>query len=605
MLPIAPLRTVVTVAVVVGVAAAIVAWRERPEPGSTPLAVLLAGQAWWAAFLVFELEAETLAAKAFWYDVQWVGAVAIPVAWLVFALEYTGRDRLVTPRIVGALCLVPAVTVLLAATGDPTGLLLRDRWIESTAFGDFVGTTPGVWYYVVAGYTYLLGLFGTIPLLQLVRDEAWAFKAQSTALIVGTLAPWATSVLYLAGVVPDALAGFDPTPLAFAITGVAYLGALTRFRLLRTSPSPMPRARRYVFDQVHEAAVVIDNHGYVVDCNRDAETVLGLTAGDALGRPAAAVVPAYDRLPETGGDAERLTIEGTDGWRPYDVTVTPLSDSRDRQVGRVVTYHDVGAYLRQQQRLDVLDRVLRHNIRTETNLIRGYASVVRDDPEHAASAAVIQRSANRILELSERTRSIASMFAEDANPLDPTPIGPLLADVTDRIRTQHPDATVELGPTPEEVYVAASLDVVVEQLLTNAIRHNETAHPTAWVTTAVVDDWVHVAVADDGPGIDPEEWAVIDRGRESPLEHGSGLGLWLVKWGTDLAGGRLEMTDRSDGDGTVVGVEVPMLPPPEHDDGENASEKRRTDGRADPGHSDDSDRSRGADRPGDADRSDD
>ncbi|WP_058366422.1 sensor histidine kinase [Haloparvum sedimenti] len=578
MFPIAPLRAVVTVAVIVGVAAAIVAWRERPEPGATPLAVLLAGQAWWAVFLVFELQAETLAAKAFWYDVQWVGVVAIPVAWLVFALEYTGRDRLVTRKTVAALCVVPAVTVLLAASGDPYGLLLRDRWIESTAFGDFVGAAPGVWYYVTAGYTYLLGLFGTIPLLQLVRDEARAFKAQSAALIVGTLAPWTTNALHLVGVVPDALAGFDPTPLSFAVTGVAYLGALTRFRLLRTSPSAMPRARRYVFDQVHEAAVVIDNHGYVVDYNRDAEAALGLDPDDALGRPAAAVVPAYDRLPETDGDTERLTIEGTDGWRPYDVTVTPLSDSRSRQVGRVVTYHDVGAYLRQQQRLDVLDRVLRHNIRTETNLIHGYASVVGEDPEHAESAAVIQESASRILQLSERTRSIASMFSEEADPLDPTPTGPLLANATERLRDRYPDATIEVGPVPESTYVAASLDVVVEQLLTNAISHNDEPNPTAWVTTAVVDDWVHVAVADDGPGIDAEEWAVIDRGRESPLEHGSGLGLWLVKWGTDLAGGRMEMADRPGGDGAVVTVEVPMLPPPADEEESETGEDDRAGG---------------------------
>jgi len=92
-----PLSVALLTAVVTGTSAAILAWRERPDAGATWLALLLLGQVWWTTFLVFELEASTLAAKALWYDIQWVGVVLVPVGWLLFALEYTGRDRYVRP----------------------------------------------------------------------------------------------------------------------------------------------------------------------------------------------------------------------------------------------------------------------------------------------------------------------------------------------------------------------------------------------------------------------------------------------------------------------------------------------------------------------------
>lgn len=241
MAALSPLSVALLVAVTVGLAAAILAWRERPEPGATWLAVLLAGQVWWATFLVFELEATTLPAKALWYDVQWVGVVAIPVGWLFFALAYTGYDRYVTPFSVALVSVVPVATVAVAAADDPGNLLTVGRFVRETAVGTFLDVVPGPLYYVIAGYTYLLGAVGSVPLIQLIRDDARPFRGQSAALLVGTAAPWAGSVAYLSGAIP--IPGLDPTPLVFVVSGVAYLLALSRFRLLTLAPAPRRRAR--------------------------------------------------------------------------------------------------------------------------------------------------------------------------------------------------------------------------------------------------------------------------------------------------------------------------------------------------------------------------
>jgi len=143
---------------------------------------------------------------------------------------------------VAAACVAPAITVLVVATGDPAGLIVANREVADTAVGSFLRVDPGPWYYVIAGYTYLLGLIGSVPILQLVRDDARPFRGQSAALLVGTAAPWVSSLLHVTGAIP--VPGLDPTPLAFAVSvRVAYLLALSRFRLLTLTPAPRRAAR--------------------------------------------------------------------------------------------------------------------------------------------------------------------------------------------------------------------------------------------------------------------------------------------------------------------------------------------------------------------------
>jgi signal transduction histidine kinase len=265
-----------------------------------------------------------------------------------------------------------------------------------------------------------------------------------------------------------------------------------------------------------------------------------------------------------------LTLPDDDG-DPYDVTVTGITDSRGRTIGRVITFHDVSDYLRQQQRLEVLNRALRHNIRNETNLIYGYADLLGE--QETDEAAIIKERALAIDDMGQKARTIIDVFEHARNPVDHVPLRVLLRESVSSVRDAFPAVTVDCGPIPADVYVSAGLDPVFANVVENAAEHNTDPDPCVWIDVRVDDSGgdgddvdgdggsVRVVVSDNGPTIDEYERSVLERGTETPLEHGSGLGLWLITWGTQIAGGQVTFAE-NEPTGSVVTIEVPVLDPP-------------------------------------------
>ena len=80
---------IVSAAMSVGVARAV--WR-RPAAGARTCAVLMLALAWWSVFYAAELLSTSHAAQIRWVKIEYIGILSAPLAWLVFALRFTGRD---------------------------------------------------------------------------------------------------------------------------------------------------------------------------------------------------------------------------------------------------------------------------------------------------------------------------------------------------------------------------------------------------------------------------------------------------------------------------------------------------------------------------------
>jgi PAS domain S-box-containing protein len=554
------MRLVVITAVMlvtVGVAftAMLAAWRERAEPGARPLVALLLGACVWAMCSLFRLRASSVDAKLLWNEVGWIGVMIIPVAWVLFALEYTGRDQFVRPRTLTLLSVVPAVTVVLAFTSQSHSLLYSGSEHVTFQGEVLINRLPGPWFWVAMSYTYALGMVGSIPILEFVFDDARPFRGQSGALLIGTLAPGVSNLLFVAGVI--SIPAFYSTPVAFSISGVAYLAAVKQFQLFDATPSASKHAQQLFVDQLQDGVVVVDNNGFVVDLNDSAERILGVASRSVLGQPATDAITDYDVLEASRSSSDSVTLDNDHTGQLYDVTQTEITDSHGRTVGDIFTLHDVSDYVRNRQRHEVLNRLLRHNVRTKTNLIISHAELLADD-DADGDPSLIEESARQIGATAEKAREMIDLFEQRRESVRPVSLSSLLSTCVRQVRAANPEATITVMDADGDAAVLRILETAYLNVIENAVVHNDADEPRVWVRVDVGDDTVSVTVVDDGPGIDNYEQSVIESGTEKALDHSSGLGLWLVKWATEMADGDLTFSTDTTA-GTAVTITTPRV----------------------------------------------
>lgn len=531
-----------------GTSAAILAWREKPKPGSRPLTLLLTGQIWWSIFIVLRLQTVAVEDKLFLASVIWVGIVFIPLGWVLFAIEYTGRHRFLERKYIVGLSVIPVLTVIIVTTSPFHDLLT----VTAHSFGPngiLQISFSGAWYWVVTIYTYTLGLIGIVLLLELILSNAFTFRKQALTLTIGLIVPWSTNILYITGFMPKT--GIDPTPIAFSISGVAYLLAISKFRLIRENPAPNKRAREVAFDKMQEGAVVVDLDENVVDVNQRALTILQTERNSLLGTPADEIFPDFEQIPQEGTLDEFLSIEQNGEQYHFEFEATMIRATRGKPVGRVITFNDVTNFLHQQQRLEVLNRVLRHNIRTETNLILGFAEGLAGE-----SAKRVKKHALRIEEFGDKGREAIDLFDQARGESEPRNLGTIIQDSISAVGNEHPDLEISYRGIGSTVYVESLIDTVIKNIIENATKHNSNSDPKIWVIASETGEEIEINIADNGPGIDEYELSVLAEGSETDLKHGSGFGLWIIKWGVDLANGAVSFRNRSPF-GTVVTLKIP------------------------------------------------
>lgn len=559
------LATVIGSTAVAGVMAAL-AWRQRPEPGSTWLAVCMVAVAWWAGAYALVVTANDPSTRALWGWLQWIGVVSLPVAWVRFAFAYTARDQWFTRARFAGFLVVPASTLLLVWTNWKHQLLFTE--VSTARFGDlvFYQVEYGPWFWVHLGYSYLLLVTGILVMLELAVSEHSLYRFQTGALVAGAFAPGIASIVSITGTFP--IPGFDPLPITFLVTGLAGVGAVTRFGLFETVPSAQRIGRAAVVDRLNDAIVVLDAHDTIVDANPAADAVLETTPDEAVGRQATAVFPTavnealwpldaqgsdlgtpttFD-APGTGKRSRTIRFDGDDA-EYYDLRESVLTDHHERVVGRTVALRDVTWRKRREDRLDVLNGILRQKLTDGADRDSEIDAVANDEVEGSVSSAVeTGRKAEEIEELLDSDETMV--------PID---LVPMLQDELDHARSEFPFVTFDLDVELDDWgYCDGVIQPVVRNLLENAARHNTASEPTVTVRLSPDDEsgMETIMVEDNGPGLTEDQRRILVDGSAADPQRSDGLGLWLVNWGVRQVGGEIEY-EEGDPRGSVVTLRVP------------------------------------------------
>ena len=489
--------------------------------------------------------------------VVWTTIAGTGVYFVCFAVAYTGRAHLFQGK-QAVIAALPAVVAAIVVTNPFHHLAWRGFRIDPVAGMTTVSYTiqPVALALMTAGIA-AIGV-GSLLLFDTVVSYGPLYRGEAVAVGLSTIPPLAALLVWAYGLGPVPELNLTTTLFLphVALDAHAFVGS----GMFEFHPATRRVGERAAIDDLGTPVVIVDERGRVVTLNAAAEDAFDVEKSAALTRPLDALLDegtvalAGAKTPD-GGDT--VTVRREVGQSVYAVTSTPLVDGRDRHVGHTVAFQDVTAERRREQRLNVLNRVLRHNLRNEMTVIRGFTEMAADRVENDDAAAMLDRAlgaADDLSSLGEKAREVERVLDRDGRA-EQAALAPLLERVREDRREANPEATVTVNAGDVSVTTdPPTLETVVGELLENALVHGGAA-PTVALGAERREEGVAVTVTDDGPGVPEHERAAIDAGAESPLEHGSGLGLWLANWGAMSLGGRLALAD--DDGGMTATVEFP------------------------------------------------
>lgn len=328
-----PYVIALVLAVVLAALLAHAAWRRRDLPVARALGWLMLAAAIWAAGRALEALASPAPAKIFWAKVQYLGIVAAPAVWLIFALRYSRLERWFTRGHRLLLWFVPGLTLALVWTNERHGLIWSAITPGPTPDRLIYAHGPVFWLAVV--YNYLLVLIGAGLIVRVAWGGPPALRRPAVLMAAAAALPLLGNGLYLIGYSP--LPGVDLAPLSFPAAGA--LMALGIFRLQFFDLLPLARAA--VVDRIRDGVLVVDAAARVLDLNPAARRLLALADASPLGRPVETVLAVWPDLLARYTSGAEAQVELSVGGFELEARLSALAEAGAGPAGWLVMLRDV------------------------------------------------------------------------------------------------------------------------------------------------------------------------------------------------------------------------------------------------------------------------
>ncbi|QCC52528.1 PAS domain-containing sensor histidine kinase [Halapricum salinum] len=262
----------------------------------------------------------------------------------------------------------------------------------------------------------------------------------------------------------------------------------------------------------------------------------------------------------------RWRIKRSDGeliWVKIHLSQIELGDSTP-VLGEV---RNVSAYTATSRRVNLLSRIIRHNLRNDVTVLDGYAEAIEaatDDDDVEEYARTIRSKATDLGGLNESVREIEHATIESSDKGRIRRASEAVSDVVAPISAAHPEATIDLEEeTAMWVESQDALGHAVSHAVENAIVHAED-EPSVRVAIDESPNTgrLEIRIEDACPAIPQMELDAIDELSENTAtSHGSGVGLFVMKWCIESLGGELKIV-RNRPRGNVVHFYLPPKEPP-------------------------------------------
>ncbi len=391
-------------------------WPYRDEKGAKYFIGVIGCVTLWTvsygiALLVFE---PTL---RFAFEIPiWLAINGSAVFFVAFAFAYTGRTQAVKSTLMGGLVAVQLLSTALVATNHYHGLVWSEYSIEPVAGVAGVAVTNEPLLFAILLVTGMITTAGIVLLADAFASYGPLYRYQTLAIALSPVPIFAGIVLWAVQIGP--VPQLNLAPLLFPVHLGLDMYAFFRRNMFELTPAARRAGDQTAIDDLGIGVVIVDDDTQIINLNETAAEILDHEKRALLGTPLDGVCPEVDL---TSTD-QRIQRRGERRQREYAVSVSEVTDSGGNPVGHTVTLQDITTERQREQRLAVLNRVLRHNLRNDLNVASGYLDIVSDrtDSEQMRDMlAVAARNVDGVLELGEKARSVERTLNADELGIEP------------------------------------------------------------------------------------------------------------------------------------------------------------------------------------------
>lgn len=213
------------------------------------------------------------------------------------------------------------------------------------------------------------------------------------------------------------------------------------------------------------------------------------------------------------------------------------------------------------EKLAFVNQTLRHDLQNDLSLVDAHLTEIESTfdtpPDHWS---IVTDRVTEMDQFLDTMQDDLDVIEQDTHNLEPIALHPLLTERANRLNETFPDAELTYDAIPDaSVWADHLLDHVFENLLQNAIEHNDADTPQVTITGWVEMETATIEITDNGPGIPPEQKTLIQD--ETPASN-AGFGLQLVTEAIDSYDGPLEIQD-NDPRGTTIRITLQRANPPQ------------------------------------------
>lgn len=533
----------------------------------------------WCLGGTFEQAVTTVEAKTFWSVFTYLAIPLIPFAFLSFVLRFTQSSGFHIKLTKILFFIFPATAFLAAATNSYHKLLWPAVTLSNGAAGITADYGHGLFFYIVVVVTYSAVGATILHLLRGIWSFSGLFRKQLLLLLIAQILPISVNAVYV--FFGEYIGYIDPTPVAFAVTGVLISTAIFKYSFLDL----IPVARNILFDNLNEGIIVLDGEGRIIDVNK---TFLTYTGKKALtgGKPSI----LFSNIPELAEICDKKEISKIDfifNGMNFSATSIDISDQEGNPQGRLISVSDVtdlkmseAVLTRNRNELkelnsakDKLLSIIAHDLKNPFFGIIGLSDIVIEDYAELPDDEKLKLLKEINQTAKETFKTLENLLEWSRQQTGALAFSPVKFDLSELIMktVEAYRSQATLKKLNLEIEVPHSLEVfadtnmiktVLRNLITNAVKFTVPGGKIT-ISSEISSGMAIVSVKDDGVGIAEEDIKKLFRIDESIKttgtlgEKGTGLGLILCHDFILQNGGTIEAR-RNPEKGTTFYFSLPL-----------------------------------------------